>query len=125
MPTPFEQYPTGDYLAHNPTWDTEDNPWKTDQLLRMLSIPGLDARGIVEVGCGAEGVLAALRTSFPDACLVGFEIARDGQRFLPAHRTAGIRFVLGDFLATNAHHFDVLLSLDVIEHFPNPFEFLR
>jgi hypothetical protein len=57
--------------------------------------------------------------------LVGYEIAPDAAKFWAAHRTAGIRFVLGDFLATNAHRFDVLLLLDVIEHLPNPFEFLQ
>lgn len=125
MPTPFEQYLTGDYLAHNPTWDIEDSPWKAHQVLRMLRIHHLDPHDIVEVGCGGGGVLAALRTSFPDASLVGYEIAPDAAKFWAAHGTAGIRFVLGDFLATNGHRFDVLLLLDVLEHLPNPFEFLQ
>lgn len=125
MPLPFEKYTSGDYLAHNPSWDIEDSPWKAAQVLRMLRAQGLSPRNIVEVGCGAGGVLAALRTSFPQSSLVGYEIAPDAARFWEAHRESRIRYVSGDFLASNEDQFDLLLLLDVLEHVPNPFEFLE
>jgi len=124
MPLPFEQYCSGDYLAHNPTWDADDSPWKVAQLLQLLRPHGIAPNDIVDVGCGAGRVLTALRASFPAATLVGYEVATDAARFWSRNQDPGIRFVVGDFLQSEFHRFDLLLLLDVIEHLPNPFEFL-
>lgn len=121
---PFESYQSGDYLAHNPTWDEEDSAWKAGQVLKVFERNRLAPKSIAEVGCGAGGILAALHDALPEAEHSGFEIAPDASRFWEKHAAKNIRFSVGDFLQERTKHFEVLLLLDVIEHIPDPFEFL-
>lgn len=115
-------YLDGDYEKSNPSWDAEDSHWKAEQVAGLLARSKLVPRDLVEVGCGAGGVLAALRPHLPEAILHGWDIAPGAARFWPAH--AGIKFTLGDFLSESHSRFDVLLLLDVLEHVANPHDFL-
>lgn len=124
MPVPYEKYVSNDYLNHNPTWDYEDSPWKAKQVLLLMKMHGLKPGKIVEVGCGAGGVLLELRNVFPDAKFFGFDIAPNAARFWSRHKSERISFVVGDFLELNSQYFDVLLLLDIVEHVPDPFDFL-
>ena len=124
MSKPYESYESGDYLAKNPTWDEEDSDWKADQVLKMFDRNHLAPKSIIEVGCGAGGVLASLYDVLPEITYSGFDIAPDARKFWKKHSTKKITFLVGDFLKEQTAHFDVLLLLDVIEHIPNPFEFL-
>jgi SAM-dependent methyltransferase len=117
------RYLGADYAMQNPSWDCGDSPWKANLIRGTLERKGIQPGSIVDVGCGGGGVLAALRVSFPEARLCGFDIAPAAARLWDAHTGSGIQFTLGDFLSTSEHH-DVVLLLDVIEHLANPFEFL-
>ena len=119
-----QRYTSDDYHTKNPTWDSEDSPWKAAQVQRILSRHAVPARTLAEVGCGAGGVLASLRTALPQAELYGFDIAPALPQFWDAHRQHRINFQLGDFLAINGRKYDVVLVLDVLEHLANPFDFL-
>lgn len=119
------RYLNGEYAERNPDWDSIDSPWKADRVADLLDSHGLRPASIAEVGCGAGGVLAALRPHFPQADMAGFDIAPGLIRLWPAHAEARIRFTLGDFLALNRHPFDLLLVLDVLEHIGDPFSFLE
>ena len=70
------------------------------------------------------GSLAALRSAFPRAALFGFDIAPDAATFWKQHENLDIHFQIGDFFETNRRNYDCVLLLDVIEHVPNPFDFL-
>ena len=119
------RYLTGDYLRDNPTWDLEDSRWKADQILAFLRRHRLAGPRIVEVGCGAGGVLAALARAMPDAQLQGFDIAPDAARFWPSHREPNLRLEVGDLLAReDGGTYDLALVLDVVEHVADPFAFL-
>lgn len=120
-----DRYQGHDYLAANPTWDAEDSPWKAAQVARILRENGLQPSSIVDVGCGAGGVLAALRREFPSAALAGFDLAPDASRFWAAHAGAGIRCEVADFIADSTERFDALLLLDVLEHVADPAAFLH
>ena len=120
----LRRYLSAEYVQHNPSWDQEDAPWKAELVLQTLARKGLRPRSIVEVGCGSGGVLNALRASFPDTYLHGFDIAPAAAQFWPKCSAEGIRFTLGDFLSYGEERYDVVLLLDVIEHLSNPFEFL-
>lgn len=124
MIKPYESYESGDYLAKNPTWDEEDSAWKACQVLKTFERNHLAPRSIVEVGCGAGGILASLHDAMPNICYAGFEIAPDASKFWEKHASKNITFSIGDFLEEKTNHFDALLLLDVIEHIPNPFDFL-
>lgn len=124
MKKPYESYESGDYLASNPTWDEEDSEWKAKQVLKMLDKNHIAPKSIVDVGCGAGGVLSSLHEVLPDVEYSGFEIAPDASRFWAKHDSKNITFSVCDFLQEKMDNFDVLLLLDVFEHIPNPFDFL-
>jgi len=118
------RYQSSDYLDHNPTWDEGDSPWKAAQVIRILDAQNIEPHTICEIGCGAGGVLATLRDSFPDAEMFGFDIAPDAARFWSAHAGKNIRFQVGDFLELKDRQYDLVLLLDVLEHIANPWDFL-
>lgn len=122
---PFESYQSGEYLVNNPTWDEEDSDWKARQILKIIKKNDLSPTSIVEVGCGAGGILACLQESLPEVRYSGFEIAKDASRFWEKYNKRNITYTVGDFLQQKDTHYDMLLLLDVIEHVPNPFEFLK
>jgi cyclopropane fatty-acyl-phospholipid synthase-like methyltransferase len=119
------RYTSHEYLHHNPTWDSEDSPWKARKVLELLTSANCSPSSVCEVGCGAGGVLVELRKAFPAAELFGYDIAPDAARFWADHAWAKIFFKVGDLLEMNQRRFDVLLVIDVIEHVENPFDFLR
>jgi SAM-dependent methyltransferase len=120
-----QRYVGDDYSRANPTWDAEDSPWKADLVLRMLRRHKLTPARIVEVGCGAGGVLSALRRALPEAKLVGYDIAPQATAFWKTHGDSGVEFRLEDFLHVRSEPCDVLLLLDVIEHVADPHAFLN
>lgn len=118
------RYLGGEYLRENPTWDSEDSPWKAQLILCILQANSILPRSIVDVGCGAGAVLGQLRCSYPDAKLHGYDIAPAAQQFWASHESRGVQFHLSDFVASGDSGYDVALVLDVLEHLENPFEFL-
>lgn len=124
MKKPYESYESGDYLASNPTWDEEDSEWKAKQVLSILDKNSITPGSIVDVGCGAGGILASLHSVLPEVDYFGYEIAPDASNFWEKHASKRITFSVCDFLIEKTDHFDVLLLLDVFEHVPNPFDFL-
>lgn len=125
MNMPYEAYESGQYLANNPTWDIEDSPWKASEVLKILARNRLSPGNLVDVGCGAGGILAHLQRCEPDGQYSGYEIASSAEPFWAQYRERGISFKVEDFLKTHTAQFDTLLLMDVIEHLPNPFDFLR
>jgi len=118
------RYLSADYLQKNPSWDSEDSPWKAEKVREILAANRLQPASIVDVGCGAGIVLSELQRHYPDARLAGFDIAPDAERFWEAPRARGIELTVGDFTALHAAVCDVLLVLDVVEHLQDPFAFL-
>lgn len=123
----FNLYDLGEYLAHNPTWGEEDSPWKAQKIYHLLSRHGIVPQKVCEVGCGAGGILAALRDCLPPTCrLVGYDITPVLEDFWKKHSDTGITFILGDFLESDPHEcYDIILLIDVLEHLENPFAMLR
>jgi SAM-dependent methyltransferase len=119
-----QRYLNGEYAAQNPTWDSEDAPWKAGQALQLVTARGLAPASIAEVGCGSGAVLAEFRRAYPQARLYGYDIAPGAARFWGAHAAAGIEFRLGDFFELGKERYDLMLVMDVIEHVPDPFDFL-
>lgn len=85
MNKPYESYESGDNLAQNPTWDEEDSEWKASQVLKMFDRNHLVPKSVVEVGCGAGGILASLHDVLPEVEFGGFEIAPDASKFWEKH----------------------------------------
>lgn len=118
------RYINGEYATSNPDWDSGDSPWKAERVRELLVHNNVVPSSIVEVGCGAGGVLAALRPHYPEAAMSGYDIAPGAASLWQKHEASGIRFELGDFLSLNRHLVDLILVLDVLEHLGDPFSFL-
>jgi SAM-dependent methyltransferase len=121
-------YIDGTYSSSHPAWHDEDAPWKASQIYRILEDNNLKPHRIVDVGCGAGGVLASLVNSFPPSQpqAVGFDISPDAINMACRVRAApGFSFRCGDFLETNDADFDLLLCIDVFEHVEDYLGFLR
>jgi predicted TPR repeat methyltransferase len=122
---PLQRYLSKEYLAKNPTWDSEDSPWKAALVMALLQRHQIRPLAIADVGCGAGVVLRELDRHLPGTRLTGYDVAPDAQAFwqLP-HENANLAFVTGDFLQYAGERPDLVLMLDVIEHLQDPFGFL-
>ena len=120
-----QRYLGSDYIEKNPSWDSEDSPWKAAQVHRVLEGNGIRPGSLVDVGCGAGLVLAHLQQWYPSARFAGFDIAPAAERFWEVPRSRGISLTLGDFTTMETGPFDVLLALDVLEHLADPYAFLE
>jgi ubiquinone/menaquinone biosynthesis C-methylase UbiE len=120
------RYVDGEYLAANPTWGDEDSAWKARMIYKVWRQAGLPVPGAVaEIGCGAGGILAGLKSTFPATVTYsGFDIAPAAIHMAERHAGERLSFHCEDLLMSN-RRFDVLLCMDVFEHVENPFEFLR
>lgn len=122
------RYTSGAYLDHNPTWHEEDSGWKARQISALVRRHGLSPARVLEVGCGAGGVLHALagdlgteRTTY-----TGYDIAPAAVERAKALSPRRCTFHCGDPLAeVPAEPFDLLLAIDVFEHVPDYMGFLR
>ncbi len=74
MSKPHESYESGVYLENNPSWDEEDSEWKAGNVAKMMEYNNLSPDSIVEVGCGAGGVLAELHEAYPDIAYFGYAV---------------------------------------------------
>jgi len=119
-----DRYLNDDYVNNNPTWDSEDSPWKAEQVHSILSSEGVIPESVCEVGCGAGKVLESLAVLYPDVSFSGYDIAPAAETFWEKVQGKNIRFTVGDFLIEDDKHYDLLLLLDVLEHVADPHGFL-
>ena len=115
------QYETGEYLAKNALWHTEDSPWKARQIRDLLADHHITPRTVAEVGCGAGAILTHLAAAFPATRFVGYDVSPQAIALAHPYTTDRIRFVLGEIDTTA----DVLLCIDVFEHVDDYLGFLR
>lgn len=120
-----QRYLSDDYVAKNPTWDMEDSRWKAERVAVLLADAGIQPGKICEVGCGAGKILEALAATYPQAILVGYDIAPAAGRFWTHIDTTRIKLNLGDFFVMDQDRYDVILLLDVLEHVGDPNAFLN
>ncbi|MCU7842296.1 MAG: class I SAM-dependent methyltransferase [Candidatus Thiodiazotropha sp. (ex Monitilora ramsayi)] len=124
--TGYDNFYTGsEYADKNPTWDIEDTQWKANKITEILNSNNLKIDSICEIGCGSGGILAGLRSPFPDSRLTGYDIAPSAAQFWPQWDQLDIHFTTGDFLTEDDNFYDLLLLIDVLEHLADPHDFLR
>jgi hypothetical protein len=122
----LNRYLSGDYLSNNPTWHTEDSPWKAGQILRALRRNKLRPRNICEVGCGAGAILEELQQQMDPACYFwGYEVSPQAFELCRTRANQRLQFAFEDFTKWQGQLFDLVLVMDVIEHLEDYFDFLR
>jgi len=119
-----KRYLEKDYLDNNPTWDMEDSLWKASKVTEILKRNNLTPSEFCEVGCGAGRVLSSLKNDFPNANYSGYDIAPDAEQFWRSLRLLEIELYVGDFFLLNNKKREVVMLLDVLEHVPDPHQFL-
>jgi len=122
--SPEDKYLSSDYIEKNPSWDSEDAPWKVSHVTALIADHPMHIDSICEVGCGSGACLAGMRKYIADVALYGYDIAPDAAGFWPEYVNQKIHFESGDFLTMATPRFDLILMLDVLEHVVDPHDFL-
>lgn len=118
-------YTSGEYASNNPGWHLEHSPWKANQVIKMLGNHDIRPSRIVEVGCGAGGIVEALRAGLdPKPDCVGYEISPQAFALAKQRETEGLRFMLGTPQVADSG-FDAVLAMDVLEHVEDYLGFIR
>jgi SAM-dependent methyltransferase len=119
-------YLNGQYAEKNPTFDSEDSPWKALQVLQMLKKHNLPISSVVEIGCGAGEILRQLQTNLPATTeFYGYDISPEAYALCQSRANEHLRFYCADLLTNPPRTFDLGLCLDVFEHIEDYFGFLR
>jgi SAM-dependent methyltransferase len=114
------------YLKANPTWHTEDSPWKATQVLKMLMRNNINPKSVVEIGCGAGEILNQLHNRLGDKTIQfsGYEISPDAFKFTKERENEKLHFFQEDLTIVDKK-FDVLLMIDVFEHVDDYLGFIK
>lgn len=121
-----EFYIKGEYLRHNSSWHIGDAAWKANIVYKLLKRNNIAVDNVVDIGCGAGGVIEALAKKDPGIkCFTGFDIAPDAIRMANERSSGRVRFFNDDFVTGNYPGADLLLLIDVIEHVDDFYGFLR
>lgn len=120
-----QRYSDGTYREAVPGWHLGDALWKAPAVVRMLERHDLRPTRVVDVGCGAGGILRELRERLPaDVELEGYDVSADAIALCREHSGKQVRYVHANFADGDAAHADLALVLDVFEHVPDYLGFL-
>ena len=110
-------YKDGRYLEQHPLWHSEHSSWKAAQVIRMIDRAGLHPKSVCEVGCGAGGVLQDIQRHLePDCMLQGFDISPHAIHRCPNQVNERLQFFIIENEDEVPGPFDLLISVDVLEH---------
>lgn len=121
-------YQSGDYYATHKNPE-QDSPFKVDAFLKvwrgLARQRAISLRSYADVGCGGGGVASLVRQHMtgdgvPLETVAGYDVSA---HVLSLHHE-GVEFYCQDFCKTNAHY-DLVTLFDVMEHVPDPINFLK
>ena len=119
-------YYNGTYESKNPEWFREDSAWKSELVNRLIEKHQLTPHTITEIGCGVGEILlnlAELRKEVPQ--FEGYDIAPFAIETARKKESDRVRFFLGDFRQVMQQPTNLLLAIDVVEHIPDYYGFLK
>ena len=120
-----DMYESGEFLANNPSYFTEDSPWKAQQIYRLLKNNNINVRTICEVGCGSGEVLHQLMKLLDsDIKYTGYDISPLLSEIWEQRTSESMEFFAKDFLL-DEKSFDLACYIDVVEHIENYIDFLK
>jgi len=117
-------YTNGEYLRCNETWHAEDAPWKIGNVRLILERNDVLPRSVCEVGTGSGEALRLLHDMFPACPMVGYDISSDALAMAGPKASEGLAFELGTPFGSGARY-GLAMALDVFEHVPDYYGFLR
>jgi SAM-dependent methyltransferase len=117
-------------LTNNPTWDSEDAPWKSAQLYDMLLKHNLiNKKTISEVGCGSGQILFNLSKFLnKDVNYFGYDISPQAIEIARKNKSEMKDDIKDNFsfkqISVPDKKSDILICADVFEHISDEFTFL-
>ncbi len=121
-----DQYTDGTYLENVKDWHTGDAAWKAGNVFEMIKKHQLTPASVCDVGCGAGEILVELQKKMADGIeFRGFDISPQAIGISKSKENKHLKFYNEDFLTAKTPSPDLLLLLDVFEHVPDYFGFLR
>jgi SAM-dependent methyltransferase len=121
-----EIYINGEYYKNNPDWDIADAHWKSDVIFKLLQLNNIKPKQVIEVGCGAGGILVELlKRNAAIEKLSGYDISPQAILLANQNKPDKVSFYNEDFTATENIHADLLMVIDVLEHVDDYYGFLR
>jgi SAM-dependent methyltransferase len=117
-------YINGEYLDKNNTWHSEDSPWKAEQIYKLLLRNNVFPRSVCEIGCGAGAILTELSKRMPDTEFKGYELSPQAFELCKKRESERVQYFCKD-LFSESDFYDCLLCIDVFEHVPDYFGFIK
>jgi len=119
-------YLSGEYLKYNPTWHSEDSPWKANLILKIIQRNNLHPTSVTEIGCGAGEILSQLHSKLPDnVTFTGYEISPQAFKLCQQKQNERLNFKLLDIFDEENAFYSLVLAIDVIEHIEDYIGFLK
>jgi predicted TPR repeat methyltransferase len=120
-------YTGSEYFKKNPTWDDDFTEWKAGLVRELIEKNNIQFKTVVEVGCGAGGILRHLSSIYTKAISwKGFDISGDAIRLAKEKEQGKIKFFHDDFLSNSLEENpDLILCIDVVEHIDHYYGFLQ
>ena len=120
-------YKSDVYLKNNPDWHVGAAVWKAQSILQMMQKNRIDPSSVCEIGCGAGEILRIMQRQLnPECTFDGYDIAPQAIELARARENEHLHVHLGDFVQDSGNDFyDLILIIDVLEHFENCFQLLR
>jgi cyclopropane fatty-acyl-phospholipid synthase-like methyltransferase len=112
------------------SWHSEDAPWKALQISKIIERNNLQARCIVEIGCGSGKILEELaeKPYFKNVEFEGYDISPQAIEICRKSLGKRCSFFCEDLLTSPrnaAREIDILLAIDVFEHVPDYLGFIE
>jgi SAM-dependent methyltransferase len=120
-------YTSDVYLKNNPGWHIGASNWKAQSVLQMMRKHKINPKSVCEIGCGAGEILRILQRQLDPQCtFVGYDIAPQAIKLAQERENERLHFHLGEFVQESGNDtYDLILIVDVLEHFENCFRLLR
>ena len=119
-------YIDGQYWRRNPSMHSEDSPWKAGQVIKMLTIMKIQPTTVCEIGCGAGDILVELYRQLASTTkFTGYDVSEEAIHICKTKEQKRLKFNLADPLENRTFFYDLVLSIDVMEHVENYMVFLR
>ncbi|MDB5198704.1 MAG: Methyltransferase type 12 [Chitinophagaceae bacterium] len=117
-------YIDGTYFKNNPDWGIKDATWKAKTISALLKKNNISPDEIIDVGCGAGGILEALSHD-KHLKLKGYDISPQAIALAKKLENENLGFYNEDITLNKNIHTDLLLVIDVLEHVDDFYTFLK
>ncbi len=95
-------------------WHEEDDPWKADNIYKVLSKNQVNPKSIAEIGCGAGGLLINLAKCYEnDVIFHGYETSDEAYKMCKPKETGNIFYHFKDLLQEDVY-FDAVMAINVL-----------